>query len=95
MKTIKQIVYDYLRTPTNDERFIHDGYYALEHAVRYGIEEAQKWISVDSELPKDDGWYLCKLDKQTVPGTLHFQNPNEWSNTGIFKVTHWRPIELK
>ena len=94
MKTIVHELEQRMREMEGFGNYSDDEIIGFVEGFRAGVKFAQQWISIDSELPKDDGWYLCKLDKQTVPETLHFQNPNEWSNTGI-KVTHWRPIELK
>ena len=62
------------------------------NGFRAGIEFAQRWISVEDELPEVSKQVIVKL-------------PNDWHTCtwlmkdGTFafnvKPTHWRPIELK
>ena len=62
------------------------------NGFRAGVEFAQRWISVEDELPEVSKQVIVKL-------------PNDWHTCtwlmkdGTFafnvKPTHWRPIELK
>ena len=58
-----------------------------------GIEFAQRWISVEDELPKIGDHILIKLkrDKLKIWGIFNEDDRILVSNY----ATHWRPIELK
>lgn len=69
-----------------------------------GVEFAQRWISVEEELPK-----MCEqvLVKMLINDTIHYRcasifycenGVKLWSASGHFypcRNTWWRPIELK
>jgi len=69
-----------------------------------GVECAQRWISVEDELPPKLGGCRCSkaviasIDvqdgfKHPIITTYDFQL-DEWSYKS-YPITHWRPIELK
>jgi hypothetical protein len=75
-------------------------------AVKEAIRLAQRWISVDEELPpcSDEDILIKGVDDRGIEGIvdigyMHKTTPrveNFISLSGeIIKVTHWRPIELK
>ena len=81
----------------------------LEEAFKKGVEFAQRWISVDDELPpcSDEDILIKGIDsdgRENMPdiGYMYSSSnniPNKEnfiSQSGeITKVTHWRYLELK
>lgn len=60
-----------------------------EFSFLKGVEFAQRWISVEKELPKNDDHILMKTKEDGVVF-------GKFKNIAlILSVTHWRPIELK
>jgi hypothetical protein len=73
----------------------HNGDYTnfVQDAFKKGVEFAQQWISVDEELPKEDGAYLVKTTAMySGYFVAKFTLRHKWYQR---EVTHWRPIELK
>ena len=69
-----------------------------------GVEFAQRWISVEDELPEEQGYYLViaphSFPKNCNIVVAEFYEDNktfysESSDSPITDATHWRPIELK
>jgi hypothetical protein len=67
----------------------------------YGVKFAQRWISVEEELPEYAGYVLIKNEYGDV-STAFYAKVNEKAKFAIDfegisskNVTHWRPIELK
>ena len=68
-----------------------------------GVEFAQQWISVEDELPNEDGRYLVDLGwgKAVRVFNTHHECWDDEDGDDYFcdakggKVTYWRPIELK
>ena len=65
-----------------------------------GVEFAQRWISVEEELPF--GYVTLKCSSpfgRVVYFSVDFSGANEvdtkWMAIEYYKATHWRPIELK
>ena len=87
MKTIEDAARDYAESFEDNDYTIE-----TEFAFKAGVEFAQRWISVEEELPEVSKQVIVKL-------------PNDWHTCtwlmkdGTFafnvKPTHWRPIELK
>ncbi len=87
MKTAEQAAVEYAESFEDNDYTIE-----TEFAFKAGVNFAQRWISVEEELPTPyeqvivklkNGWHTCT-----------------WvNNEGIFAFnvhpTHWRPIELK
>jgi len=73
------------------------------NGFRAGIEFAQRWISVDDELPEDietDGrTYIPCIVTNGETKTIAFRRlsplTKKWNWNVMMEVTHWRPIELK
>ena len=80
------------------------------NGFRAGIEFAQRWISVEDELPdigeevlvkrelrQGDTWvqHFCSVSTRLTPSGEW--EDIKWSDVGFIRgiVTHWRPIELK
>ena len=67
------------------------------------IEFAQLWISVEEELPEEDGHFLVKENNgiSLLFFNTHYNcwddedGDDYYSDSVGGKVTHWRPIELK
>jgi hypothetical protein len=118
MKTIEEAAKawrdaEYPKTGMNDD-WADDGWdegyncAARESSIRdfiAGIEFAQRWISVDEELPEIDTPVLVMVSHfrssiitvaryNSEEGEIAWKN-NLFSDRIRLKVTHWRPIELK
>ncbi|MDR1122226.1 MAG: DUF551 domain-containing protein [Dysgonamonadaceae bacterium] len=100
MKTIEEAAHEYFRRgqlglaePDSEAGFIA------------GVEFAQRWISVDEELPNKYVVVMAKVEYNSLIIEdiicLCYRYNNEWyfkSNNGLassMKFTHWRHIELK
>jgi hypothetical protein len=107
MKTIKKAAEEYVG---KDIGTILLGYTPVERAkydaFKSGVEFAQRWISVDEELPpcSDIDILIKGINYEGQEGIvdigyMHESVPcieNFISLSGeIYEVTHWRPIELK
>ena len=85
MKTIEEVA----------KEFSEKSVWACPISFKAGVEFAQRWISVEDELPEtiDDEKILLRYPIliKNIDGAL--QVLNTFSNIGTY--THWRPIELK
>lgn len=104
MKTIEDLALEYVNSTSII--FPDD---SVKKAFKKGVEFAQRWISVDDELPPCSGEdILIKgIDfegRKDIPdiGYMHTSSnnipykENFISLSGeIMEVTHWRPIEFK
>ena len=61
-------------------------------AFKDGVEFAQRWISVEDELPEESDFVLVKTGNGCIT-TAYFHQEDNYFTAGI--ITHWRPIELK
>ena len=90
MKKIKEASHEYFRAAQLG--FENPG---SEAGFKAGVEFAQRWISVEDELPEtiDDEKIFLRYPIliKNIDGS--FQSLNTFSNIGTY--THWRPIELK
>ena len=102
MKTIEQAL---------DEAYNNAGSNAyFGNGFKAGVEFAQRWISVEEELPdigeevlvkrelrQGDTWVqrFCSVSTRLAPSGEW--EDVKWSDVGHTRgiVTHWRPIELK
>jgi len=102
-----------MKTPDLWNRFIaktfneHEmdfSYSDFEKAVNERIEFAQRWMSVEEELPIKDGKYLIKSDYDGIVVRVYNDYHKCWDDEDGDdnyseliggKVTHWRPIEFK
>lgn len=100
MKTIDEAAQDYSNKYWSN---LQD--YEKTSCFKAGVEFAQRWISVEEELPKNYNLVLVKgLNKnggiEFATGLTYydlFECKREWTvgDSDIVTVTHWRPIELK
>ena len=123
MKTIKEASKEYMNNSFQTKAFSNVNYEEnnydagyndslinnTEEAFKAGVEFAQRWISVDDELPpcSDKDILIKGIDHRGIEGMCDIgymhSNPNNIPNKGnfislsgeIIKVTHWRYIELK
>ena len=58
-----------------------------------------EWISVDTQLPKKNGFYLCLFEAKHKGGVAMDEGlsilqyiDNEWKLNDMYHVTHWLPI---
>jgi len=98
MKTIKEAAEEY--AGFNKIGIVNDRI----RAFKAGVEFAQRWISVEDELPeiKKERYQIFikrafKIDPYEVfsINTLIKSKENLIEIFSEFSVTHWRPIELK
>ena len=104
MKDLEDLALDYVNSTS-----ITFPEEAVKKAFKKGVEFAQRWISVDDELPpcSDEDILIKGIDfegRKDMPdiGYMHSSannipyKENFISLSGeIMEVTHWRPIELK
>ena len=91
---------------------LEDNDYTIEteSAFRAGVEFAQRWISVEEELPPIGEMVITKMEKrhgdtwvQNYYSTAtRLENKGGWQDVNwvdhsisFGHITHWRPIELK
>jgi hypothetical protein len=96
MKTIKQAAtkrVNYLCYPKNKEEFRK----MIHRTFCLGAEFAQRWISVEEELPEPDRIVFIK--NETGVGVGYRYNGKSFIGRGFTsswgEVTHWRPVDLK
>jgi hypothetical protein len=104
MKTIEDKSFEYKENvdlsnicDTKDVRF------EIQDAFTAGAEFAQRFISVNDELPEDietDGrTYIPCIVTNGQTKTIAFRRlsplTKKWNWNVMLEVTHWRPIELK
>ena len=91
MKTIEEAAKDYSKSKSSAEVFRC----AHETDFKAGVEFAQRWISVEDELPEtiyDEKIFLkYPILVKNIDGALQVLN----TFSDISTYTHWRPIELK
>ena len=99
MKKIKEASHEYFRAAQLG--FENPG---SEAGFKAGVEFAQRWISVEEELPEKQGYYLVlktplfRGNCNVVVAEFHEDNKTFYyqrSYSTIENITHWRPIELK
>ena len=81
-----------------------------EESFKAGSEFAQRWISVEEELPPIGEMVLTKMEKRHgdtwvqhyYSTATRLENQGEWQDVNwvdhsmsFGHITHWRPIELK
>ena len=98
MKTIEQAALEYAkkRYPKikgEHEVNIDNGIFANSaNSYIAGVKFAQRWISVEDELPKtNDGSVFVKLEDGRVTTSFMLEDGDFAYNV---KPTHWRPIEV-
>ena len=92
MKTIKEAAREFQRDyPTDIEER------AAYSAFKAGVEYAQRWISVEDELPEitEEGCNCVEVLYMTKNGLGGICLFKDGRFETLSKVTHWRPIEWK
>ena len=92
MKTLDQAVKDYVQ-PMVDEGMPELDIVFSSADFKNGVEFAQKWISVEDELPDILTEVLLKLSNGKI--LLGYISKDVLNKYGTLKVTYWRPIEIK
>ena len=91
MLNINEAAKDYSKSKSSAEVFRC----AHETDFKAGVEFAQRWISVEDELPEtiyDEKIFLkYPILVKNIDGALQVLN----TFSDISTYTHWRPIELK
>ena len=82
----------------------------FERSFKAGAEFAQRWVSVEEELPPIGEMVLSKMEKRHgdtwvqhyYSTATRLENQGEWQDVNwvdhsmsFGHITHWRPIELK
>jgi hypothetical protein len=101
MRTIRQSANDYAYGKISTIVKNVD-YERMYNAFLAGAEFAQRWISVDEELPTPENWVIirCPSSEEDIPYigeweydiSMIIEMSREWS--GDFKPTHWRYIDF-
>ena len=100
MKTIEEAAKDFNDSHVNG----HHPQKWVSDIFKAGVEFAQRWISVEEELPEIGEKVITKMtkDKRTSYG-IATRIREEWEINAHWidhtfsnmTITHWRPIELK
>jgi hypothetical protein len=102
MKTIKEAVIEYLEENYPQPRSLNRG--DLTDAFLEGVAWAERWISVEEELPEEgrlvvvkyDYVYISFSDEEGKCSRIYdfaIWNGKEWQSEYFDHPTHWRPIE--
>ena len=84
------------RLATKETRMIYKLGQALEQlqAENKKLREGQEWVSVENELPDDDGGFLTVVEGDDDTYINYFvelgDQTGEWQTNQI--VTHWKPL---
>ena len=109
MKTINDAAKEYaIQREVDAEELKYIGKY--QQSFKAGVEFAQRWISVEEELPPIGEMVLTKMEKRHgdtwvqhyYSTATRLENQGEWQDVNwvdhsmsFGHITHWRPIELK
>ena len=66
---------------------------AFKEGANFALELANKWVSVEEELPEENTVILVKNTYDILTGKRTGSYFIDIGNRTIGKVTHWRPIE--
>lgn len=106
MKTTSEAAIAYASIKSSSDVFIESHI----KDFKAGIEFAQRWISVEEELPPIGEMVLTKMEKRHgdtwvqhyYSTATRLENQGEWQDVNwvdhsmsFGHITHWRPIELK
>ena len=106
MKTVEELAEEYVAGLESEQPGTYNQCYysgALEDAFRYGYEAANRWISIEEELPTYDQrtWLFCIFDypKLENKARLACWNPKRKKFECAYMseviedyVTHWMPL---
>ena len=111
MKTIEDAARDFLGLNESNPNYTHTIKDEFELSIfKAGVEFAQRWISVEEELPPIGEMVLTKMEKRHgdtwvqhyYSTATRLENQGEWQDVNwvdhsmsFGHITHWRPIELK
>ena len=107
MKTIEQAAKEFAENYGKENKYAFDKKSIAEIAFKLGVDFAQRWISVEDELPEQTNVVLCrKLNKETNEYEYAVASYNKTIKKWIVEYSlidirfeyipeHWRPIELK
>lgn len=109
MKTIEEAAQEYadehaFRVPCDESNEFYD---KIDFGSSYegfgaGVEFAQRWISVEEELPNEKNGYFDKqvlvkrfsdFDRTEIKYAVTKYNKRGWEEYS--RITHWRPINFK
>ena len=109
METIEDAALEYaIQRQVDAEELKYIGRY--QQSFKAGVEFAQRWISVEEELPPIGEMVITKMEKrhgdtwvQNYYSTAtRLENKGGWQDVNwvdhsisFGHITHWRPIELK
>lgn len=67
------------------------------NTFKEAVAFAQRWISVEDELPEHRQRVLFKSERfeYAGAGVYDYATFRDHDNNIVFDVTHWRPIELE
>jgi hypothetical protein len=97
MKTIKQAATERANSlcfPKNKEGFR----IMIHQAFCSGVAFAQRWISVDEELPKKNLPIIFKTERGSTHCGFYAECEfftEDYQKFHMKDITHWRPIKLK
>lgn len=109
MRTIEEKAIEYAESKIkyeNDPEYFED----ICKSFMKGADFAQRWISVEEELPPIGEMVLTKMEKRHgytwvqhyYSTATRLENQGEWQDVNwvdhsmsFGHITHWRPIELK
>jgi len=86
MKTIEEAAKEWV----NEIPYVYDIEKSIEEGFKAGVKFAQKWISVDEDLPSSENYENERCLWKNANGTIWFGSAYQSQ-----KPTHWRPIERK
>ena len=104
MKTIEDSFDDFFFNLKKNHDVVD--YLLNKKSFEVGVEFAQRWISIEDELPEEDkvnDFSVCILVKdmhgKAMSAYYDFKKCGFYSNalskSELIGITHWRPIELK
>jgi hypothetical protein len=105
IKTIERALCEHIRSmqeggciPNHEEDDFNAGVlYGFKQGFNNGVEFAQRWISVDDELPEAACQVLIKNAAGDISTAMYSKDKFiiDFSEISDKKVTHWRYLELK
>lgn len=91
MKKIEQAANEHTSGGWTDDKIV---------SFKAGVEFAQRWISVEEELPQINGKIIlikCSNDSAFISSGFYDKNgfTTDYKFTSDIKITHWRPITIE
>jgi hypothetical protein len=88
MKTVEEAAEKYGKNYGNDSG-------VAKLAFKAGVEFAQRWISVNYELPDDGQRFIGRLNDTCYEANTYYESGVVDTDYMRLYFTHWRPIEIK